>query len=55
MKSNVITIIRKELRRFFFDPRLVISTLILPGLLIYLVYSFMGNGFTASFSTPDNL
>ncbi|MBO4220405.1 MAG: ABC transporter permease [Clostridia bacterium] len=54
MKSNVITIIRKELRRFFFDPRLVISTLILPGLLIYLVYSFMGNGFTASFSTPDS-
>ncbi|MBR6558261.1 MAG: ABC transporter permease [Clostridia bacterium] len=44
---------RKELARFFKDPRLVITTLLLPGLMIYAVYSFMGDGLSTQFSTPD--
>ena len=39
-----LTIFKKELTRFFKDKRMIIGTLILPGLLIYLVYSFMGDG-----------
>src|SRR5574344_1354574 len=39
--KNVLTIIKKELRRFFTDRRMLLS-LILPGLIIFLVYSVMG-------------
>ena len=42
MRSNVITIMHKEFARFFFDRRLMVSTLILPGLLIFIVYSIIG-------------
>ena len=38
---NILTIIKKELCRFFTDKRML-ATLILPGLLIYFVYSLMG-------------
>lgn len=53
MKGNVFTIIKKELARFFKDPRLLITTLILPGLMIYVMYSFMGDGLTTQFTTPE--
>lgn len=39
--KNVLTIIKKELRRFFTDRRMLLS-LILPGLIIFLIYSVMG-------------
>lgn len=38
---DVLIIMKKELRRFFTDRRLLLS-LLLPGLLIYVVYSLMG-------------
>ena len=53
MKNNVFTIMKKEFARFFGDKRLVITTLILPGLLIYLMYSFMGDGMTDMFSPTE--
>ena len=40
--DNILTIIKKELRRFFTDKRMLIS-FILPGLIIYLLYSVMGS------------
>lgn len=40
--SNILTIIKKELKRFFTDKRMLLS-LFLPGLVLYLVYSLMGN------------
>ncbi len=43
MKNTVYIMIKKELARFFGDRRTVFSTLILPGLLIFLVYNIMGN------------
>ena len=43
MKSNVLTIIKKEFDRVFHDRQLMFTTIILPGLLIYLIYSFMGS------------
>lgn len=42
---NILTIIKKELARFFKDKKLVFSTVLFPGLMIYLLYSFMGSGF----------
>ena len=44
MKGNTLTIIKKEFARFFGDRSLVFTSVIMPGLLIYLVYSLMGNG-----------
>ena len=44
MKNNTLTIIKKEFARFFGDRQMFFTTVIMPGLLIYLVYSLMGNG-----------
>lgn len=41
MKS-LWTVIKKELRRFFTDKRMLMA-LLLPGILIFIVYSVMGN------------
>lgn len=48
MKNNTITVMKKELARFFGDRRLVITTLLLPGLMIYFVYSFLGDAMMKS-------
>lgn len=44
MKSNVLTIIKKEFARFFGDRQLLFTAVIMPGLLIYIIYSLMGTG-----------
>ena len=44
MKSNTLTIIKKEFARFFGDRQLLFTAVIMPGLLIYIIYSFMGSG-----------
>lgn len=46
-RSNIGTIIRKEFARFFGDRALVFTSVIMPGLLIYLIYTLMG-GFMGS-------
>ena len=42
MNGNVVTIMRKEFARFFLDKRLVFTTILLPGLLFFIIYSFIG-------------
>ena len=47
---SIFIIIKKELKRFFTDRRMLLS-LFLPGIILYLVYSLMGNvmgGMTAA-------
>ena len=44
MKSNTWTIIKKEFARFFGDKQLLFTSVIMPGLLIYIIYSLMGSG-----------
>ncbi len=44
MKSNTWTIIKKEFARFFGDRQLLFTSVIMPGLLIYLIYTLMGSG-----------
>ena len=52
--NNVMTIIKKELSRFFGDRRLVFTTVIMPGLMIYLMYSLMGKMMVKEFSTSKD-
>ena len=42
--NNTWTIVRKEFARFFGDRQMFFTTVIMPGLLIYIVYSLMGTG-----------
>ncbi len=44
MKNNTWTIIKKEFARFFGDRTLVFTSVIMPGLLIYIIYSLIGDG-----------
>ena len=45
--KNILTILKKELKRFFTDYRMLL-TLFLPGIIIYVMYSFMGDFLTSS-------
>ena len=50
MKSNTWTIIKKEFARFFGDRQIVFTAVIMPGLLIYIIYSLMGTGIQSMMS-----
>lgn len=52
-KNNILTIMKKELSRFLGDRRIVFSSILLPGLMIYLLYSFMGNAMGSMFGGGD--
>lgn len=52
MKSNILTIMKKEFSKFFGDKRMVLTSLFLPGLMIFLMYSVMGDAIK-SFSSVD--
>ncbi len=52
MKNGFLVIAKKELVRFFRDRRMVLTTVLLPGILIYVLYSFMGSGMETLFA-PD--
>ena len=49
--NNILTIMSKEFARFFGDRRMVIMT-IMPAILIYVIYSFMGSTLSSVFA-PD--
>ncbi len=53
MKSDLFTIIKKELARFFGDRRMLLTAL-MPGLLIYAMYSVMGTGFSEISNVEEN-
>lgn len=53
MRNGLLTIIKKELARFFSDKRMVFSTVLLPGLMIYLLYSVMGSAIMNKFSADE--
>lgn len=54
MKSNIITIMKKEFARFFKDRRMVFTTIFMPGILIYVMYTFMGQGMSALYSSDED-
>lgn len=54
MKSSLLTIMKKEFARFFGDKRMVFTTILMPGLIIYIMYSFMGSGFSQMYETEED-
>ena len=51
-KNDLFTIIKKEFARFFGDKRMVL-TAILPGILIYVMYTAMGSAFSEIGAVED--
>ena len=54
MKNNTVTIIKKEFARFFGDKRMILSVILLPGVMIYLLYSLMGVMMAKQLVTSDD-
>lgn len=53
MGRGIWTVMKKELARFFKDKRLCLTTLLLPGLMIYVIYSFMGDALSSNFTVQE--
>lgn len=53
MKTNMFTIIKKEFTRFFGDKGLVFSTILLPGLMLFVLYTLMGEMLTKQFTSEE--
>ncbi len=53
MRNSIFTIMKKELARFFGDKRMVVSIL-LPGILIYVMYTFMGDAMGSAFGVDED-
>lgn len=53
MRNSIFTIMKKELARFFGDKRMAVTTIFLPGILIYVMYSFMGNAMGSMLTVED--
>jgi ABC-2 type transporter. len=54
MNNSILTIMKKELARFFGDKKVAFSTILLPGLMIFVLYSFMGSALTSQFSLEED-
>ena len=54
MKNGMLTIFRKELARFFGDKRTALGTILLPGILIFAVYTFMGSALSDQFTVEED-
>ena len=54
MSRNVITIMKKEFARFFGDKRLLFTSILMPGIMIYVMYTFIGQGLMTQFTAQDD-
>lgn len=52
--NGILNIVKKELDKIFKSPRLIFSTFILPGLLIFTIYTLMGSGFSEEITNIYN-
>ena len=55
MKNSILVIFKKELARFFGDKRLFFTTVLLPGLVIFIMYSIMGDTMSSTFGSEDKV
>jgi sodium transport system permease protein len=53
-QSGLVTIIKKEFARFFTDRRMVLTTLLLPGLMIFAFYSLIGNSLSSMLAVDED-
>ena len=54
MKNNTLTIMKKECARIISDRKLLFTAVLLPGILIYVMYTFMGNFMGGMFEVDDS-
>ncbi len=54
MRNNILAIIKKEFVRFFGDKRMALTTILLPGLMIYVMYSILGEGMMGRMSADED-
>ena len=52
--KGIWTIMKKELARFFKDGRMCLTTLLLPGLMIYILYSFMWDALCSQLNVTED-
>ena len=52
--NKITAIVKKELFRFLTDKKLMLTTVFLPGLMIYAIYSFMGDGMMNMFEADED-
>lgn len=52
--KNIGTIMRKEFYRVFKDRRLLFTSILMPGLLIFVMYTFMGTAMRNAYTTDDD-
>ncbi len=52
--NKIAAIVKKELFRFLTDKKLMLTTVFLPGLMIYAIYSFMGDGMMNMFEADED-
>lgn len=55
MKNGAFVVLKKELARFFGDKRLFFTTVIMPGLMIFIIYSVMGNAMQSVYDTSSSV
>jgi len=53
-RSGFAAILRKELYRFFTDRRAVFTTVLMPGLMIFLMYTFIGEALTNMYTVDED-
>ena len=54
IKNNILTIMKKECTRIFSDKRLFFTAVLMPGLLIGVMYYFMGNFMGSMLNAPED-
>ncbi len=54
MSNNILDIMKKEFVRFFGDKKMAFSVIILPGLLIYVIYSALGQVTSSEIKKTEN-
>ena len=54
MKNSALVVFKKEIARFFGDKRLLFTTVILPGLIIFVMYTVMGQAMSSTLSSDDS-
>ena len=54
MKSSIFVVMRKELMRFFLDKKLVMNCVLLPGIMIFVMYTFMGQAMESFTQVEDD-
>lgn len=45
--KNAFKVVKKELDKIFKFPRMIFTSLVLPGLMLFLIYAFIGAGFNS--------